>query len=274
MTEVYGIIGYPVSHSLSPLMHNCAFKELKISAVYGCFEVKPEELKQAVEGIKALGIKGVSVTVPHKEKVMEFLDEIEETAREIGAVNTILNENGVLKGFNTDWIGVLKAFEVSGVEVKGKKVVIIGAGGASRAVVYAVKKAGAEAVEVYNRTFEKAVKLAKQFDIIPKKWEELKKAWGDIIIQTTSVGMNSWESPVEEEVIARFNTAMDIVYTPLKTKFLNLAEKYGIIIDGLKMLLYQGVEQFKIWIKKEPPVKLMEKTLYSALQERELWKGK
>ena len=268
MTEVYGVMGYPVSHSLSPFIHNLGFKELGINAVYGCFEVKPEMLPAAIEGVKALGIKGLSVTVPYKEKIMEFLDEIDETAQKIGAVNTILNEKGKLIGFNTDWIGILKAFEVSGVDLKEKKVVIVGAGGASKAVVFAVKKAGAKEIEVYNRTFEKAVKLADEFGVIPKKWEELKNACGDVIIQTTSVGMNSWESPVEEQTLANFKIAMDIVYTPLKTKFLSMAEKYGKIIDGLKMLLYQGIEQFKIWTKKTPPIDFIEKNLYQNILKK------
>lgn len=263
MYEVYGIIGYPVGHSLSPLMHNLAFKELKIKAVYGAFEVKPQDLQTAIKGIRALNIKGVSVTVPHKEEVIRFLDEVEKTALEIGAVNTILNERGKLKGFNTDWIGFLKALEEEGIELKDKKIVILGAGGASKAILYAVKKAQAKEVEIFNRTYSKALELAEKFKVKAFPWEKLKETSGDLIIQTTSVGLKSWESPVEEEILSRFKIAFDVVYYPLKTKFLNLAEKSGCkVIDGLKMLLYQGVEQFKIWTGKEPPVKLMKEVIY------------
>ncbi len=269
MYDVYGIIGNPVSHSLSPIMHNVAFKELGIKAVYGAFLVKEENLKKAVEGIRVLNIKGLSITIPHKESIMKYLDEIDRVAFEIGAVNTIVNKNGYLKGHNTDWIGVLKAFTKNGVEIKDKKVVIIGAGGASKAVVYAIKAGGAKEIEVYNRTFEKAKILEKKFGIIAKPWEELKKASGDIIIQTTSVGLKSWESPVEEEVLSRFKIAMDIVYMPLKTKFLSLAEKYAKVIDGLQMLLYQGVEQFRLWTGIEPPVKLMEEAIYKEVKKME-----
>jgi len=269
MYEVYGIIGDPVDHSLSPVMHNVAFREKNIKAVYGAFKVSSSDLAKAVEGIRALNIKGVSVTIPHKEKVMEYLEEIDEIAYEIGAVNTIVNENGVLKGYNTDWIGVLKAFKENGVEIQDKKVVIIGAGGASKAVVYALIKGGAEKIFVYNRTFEKAKFLEKKFGVIAKPWEELNSASGDIIIQTTSVGLKSWESPVEESVISRFKVAMDIVYLPLETKFLSLAKKHGKIIDGLQMLLYQGVEQFKLWTGIEPPVKLMEKAIYEKVKNLE-----
>ncbi|MCD6547852.1 MAG: shikimate dehydrogenase [Thermodesulfobacterium sp.] len=269
MYEVYGIIGDPVDHSLSPVMHNVAFREKNIKAVYGAFRVSSSDLAKAVEGIRALNIKGVSVTIPHKEKVMEYLEEIDEIAYEIGAVNTIVNENGVLKGYNTDWIGVLKAFKENGVEIQDKKVVIIGAGGASKAVVYALIKGGAEKIFVYNRTFEKAKFLEKKFGVIAKPWEELNSANGDIIIQTTSVGLKSWKSPVEESVISRFKVAMDIVYLPLETKFLSLAKKHGKIIDGLQMLLYQGVEQFKLWTGIEPPVKLMEKAIYEKVKNLE-----
>lgn len=272
MYEVYGVIGYPVGHSLSPLMHNLAFRELTLKAVYGTFEVKPEDLEVAIKGVKALNIKGLSVTVPHKEEVIKFLDEVEDKALEIGAVNTILNEKGKLKGFNTDWIGFLKALEEEGIEVKNKKVVILGAGGASKAVVYAVKMAQAREIEIFNRTYEKALELAQKFGIKAKPWEDLKEAFGDLIIQTTSVGLNSWESPVEKEVLTRFKVAFDLVYTPLKTKFLSLAEKVGCVaIDGLRMLLYQGIEQFKIWTKKELPlnlINLIKETLYKEVFQR------
>ncbi len=270
MYEVYGIIGDPVSHSLSPVMHNLAFRERNIKAVYGAFRVDSSELAKAVEGIRALNIKGLSVTIPHKEKIMEYLDEIDETAREIGAVNTILNQDGILKGYNTDWIGVLKAFEKNGVNLKDKRVVVVGAGGASKAVIYALIKGGAKEIFVYNRTFERAKELQKKFGIIAKPWEELKNAVGEVIVQTTSVGLKSWDTPVEEEIISRFKVAMDIVYLPLKTRFLSIAEKCGLkIIDGLQMLLYQGVEQFKLWTGIEPPVELMEKAIYEEVKKLE-----
>jgi len=269
MYRVFGIIGDPVSHSLSPLMHNTAFQALGIKAVYGAFQVKKEDLEKAISGLRALNISGVSVTIPHKEEVIPFLDEVDERALRIGAVNTILNEEGRLKGFNTDWIGVLKAFEEEGVEVKGKKVVILGAGGASRAVIFALKEGGAKEIVIYNRTYEKAKRLAEIFQVKALPWEALSQAKGDIIIQTTSVGLKSWESPVGKEVLKNFEVAMDIVYLPLKTKFLQEAERYCKIIDGLKMLLYQGVEQFKLFTGKEPPIDLMRKVLYEGVKELE-----
>jgi len=269
MYRVFGIIGDPVTHSLSPLMHNTAFQALGIKAVYGAFQVKKEDLEKAISGLRALNISGVSVTIPHKEEVISLLDEVDEKALRIGAVNTILNEGGRLKGFNTDWIGVLKAFEEEGVELKGKKVVILGAGGASRAVIFAVKEAGAEEIVIYNRTYEKAKRLAETFQVKALPWEALSQAKGDIIIQTTSVGLKSWDSPVGKEVLKNFKVAMDIVYLPLKTKFLQEVESYCKIIDGLKMLLYQGVEQFKLFTGKEAPIELMRKVLYEGVKELE-----
>ncbi len=269
MYKVFGIIGDPVSHSLSPVMHNSAFRELGLKAVYGAFQVKKENLKSAVEGIRALNIGGVSVTIPHKESIFHFLDEVDEVAQKIGAVNTIINKEGKLIGYNTDWLGVLKAFEEKGVSLKEKRVVILGAGGASRAVVFAVKAGLAKEIYIFNRTFEKALKLAEDFGVIPLPWEDLNKAEGDIIIQTTSIGLKSQESPVSQEILKRFKIAMDIVYLPLHTQFLKLAKEYCQIIDGLRMLLYQGVEQFKLFTGMSPPVKLMEKVLYEEVKRLE-----
>lgn len=269
MYKVFGIIGDPVSHSLSPIMHNTAFRELGLKAVYGAFQVKKENLKSAVEGIRALNIGGVSVTIPHKETILTWVDEVDEIAQKIGAVNTVINKEGKLIGYNTDWLGVLKSFEEKGITLKEKRVVILGAGGASRAVVFAVKAGQAKEIYIFNRTFAKALKLAKDFGVTPLPWEDLNKVEGDIIIQTTSVGLKSQKSPVTEEIVKRFKIAMDIVYLPLHTQFLKLAERYGQIIDGLRMLLHQGVEQFKLFTGMDPPVKLMEKVLYEEVKRLE-----
>lgn len=272
MYEVYGVIGYPAKHSLSPVIHNLGFNLLGIKGVYGTFEVRPEDLEIAIKGVRALGIKGLSVTAPHKETIMKYLDEVDKVALEIGAVNTIEKVNGALWGYNTDWIGIIKAFEENGVEITNRKVVILGAGGASKAIVYGLIKKNPRKIEVYNRTFEKALELAKKFSVEPKKWEEIDKASGEIIIQTTSVGHNIWDTPVSEEIVKRFEVAMDIVYNPLKTKFLDLAEKRGCkIIDGLQMLIYQGIEQLRIWTKLEISMEVIEKIkkeVYKAVSEK------
>ncbi len=261
--DTYGIIGWPVSHSLSPAMHNAAFKALGIKAVYGLLPLHPSKLKEGIEGIRVLNIKGVSVTVPHKENVMAFLDEVDNIAREIGAVNTIINQEGKLFGVNTDWIGVKKAIEQK-INLSGKKAVVIGAGGAARAVVYALVKGGAQ-VLIFNRTYEKAKKLASELGGEPFPLSQIKNATGDILVQTTSVGLNEDKSPVPKEILSRFKVVMDIVYKPLETRLLREAKEAGCeVIDGLEMLVYQGVEQFFLWKNIRPSAELMRK---AALEE-------
>jgi len=271
MYKVYGIIGYPVSHSLSPVMHNLAFRELGVKAVYGAFPVKSEDLSQAIRGVKALGISGLSVTIPHKVEVMKYLDEIDGKAKEIGAVNTIINRDGSLFGTNTDWIGALKAFEEVGVSPSGKRVVILGAGGASLAIIYAMVQACAKEIVVYNRTFEKAKEVAERFSVLAYPWEALSEAYGDILINATSVGLKSFDSPVAKEVVSRFSVVMESVYIPLETKLLAIAkEENKITIDGLKMLLYQGVEQFKLWTGLMPPVEKLREAIYQEVLTMEV----
>ncbi|MCS7149418.1 MAG: shikimate dehydrogenase [Caldimicrobium sp.] len=276
MYRVFGIIGDPVSHSLSPVMHNEAFRSLGFKAVYGAFWVRREELSQAVEALKVLKIQGLSVTIPHKEEIMKYLHEVDEVSRAIGAVNTILNKENTLLGLNTDWIGVKRAFEERNISLKGKRVAILGAGGASRAVIYALKREGASDIILYNRTWDKAKELADRFEIDAQPWESLNRAYGDIIIQTTSVGLKSKETPVDEKVLRNFEIAMDIVYLPLKTMFIYLAERMGLTtIDGLRMLLHQGVEQFKLFTGYDAPFKIMEKVIYEEAKklEREFYLG-
>ncbi len=264
--RVFGIIGYPVGHSLSPAMHNAALRALGLEGVYGAFEVHPEDLPAAVAGIRALGIGVVSVTVPHKETILPYLDELDPVAREIGAVNTVLNLGGRLKGTNTDWLGVRRSLEEAGVELRGRKAVVIGAGGAARAVVYALRRMGAE-VAIYNRTPEKARRLARELGGRGYPLEEVSEASGELIVQTTSVGLESWESPVPEEVFSRFRVAMDIVYRPLRTRFLSQAEAAGCrIIDGLRMLVHQGAEQFRLFTGREAPVEIMYQAALEGLE--------
>ena len=263
--DVFGIIGWPVSHSLSPAMHNAAFRALEFPAVYGLFPVAPEDLEEAIKGLKALNIKGVSVTIPHKEAVIPLLDALNEVAWEIGAVNTILNREKKLLGFNTDWIGVREALgEV--IHLPGQKAVVVGAGGAARAVVYALKHEGAEVV-IYNRTFEKAKRLAEKFGVQAKPWEELAKAQGDVLVQTTSVGLKEDVSPVPKEILSGFKVVMDLVYFPLETRLLREAREAGcVVVNGLKMLVYQGAEQFRLFTGQDPPVGLMEEAARAALR--------
>lgn len=263
-TQLYGIIGHPVRHSLSPLIHNLAFKHLGINAVYLAFDVV--DLPAAIAGVRALGIKGLSVTIPHKIDIIPLLDEIDEMAQKIGAVNTVVNKDGRLLGFNTDWLGAVLAIKEKG-EIADKKYVILGAGGAARAVAFGLKREGAEVI-IVNRTYEKGRTLAQALGAKVVPWEKLSeiKAYG--LVNTTPVGM--WpevdNAPVGEEIVEKFTLVMDVIYRPLETKLLKLAKKTGCIcVDGLKMLVYQGTAQFTLWTGKTAPEEKMLKAAEKAL---------
>jgi len=264
-TKVLCLIGKPVKHSLSPIIHNVALNDLNLNYVYVAFEIEENQLENAIKGIKALGIKGANVTMPYKTEVFKYLDELSEDAKEIGAVNTILNEDGVLKGYNTDGIGALRALEKF-TELNDKKVILLGAGGAAKAIAVTISKKISE-ITILNRTERKAVEIAlklkeKGFNAKALKLNsknlrnEIKSA--HILINATSVGMNSNESPVPKHLLKPGLVVFDIVYSPLETKLLkNAREKDCITIDGLWMLIYQGAESFKIWTGFYPNVQLM-----------------
>jgi len=262
-TSLYGIIGRPVRHSLSPAMHNAAFEKTGINAVYLAFETDSAEA--ACHAMRCLGIKGYSVTIPNKESIMQFLDDIDETALEIGAVNTVKNDDGRLSGTNTDWIGAVNALGVKG-GVRGKRAVVIGAGGSARAVVYGLVREGAD-VSVFNRTIERARRLAEEFGCAYAGLDGLDDAEGDIMVNTTSVGMspNDDKMPVTREQVGRFSLVMDIVYSPLETMLLKTAKGLGVeVVYGLDMLLYQAVGQFEYWTGMRAPVDAMREALEHA----------
>lgn len=268
----YGILAHPAKHSLSPVIFNAAFKEAGIDAQYGVFDIPDVELVHFMENVKHDPISGVSVSLPHKEAVMDYLNEVDEDAKAVGAVNTILNKGGFLYGYNTDFAGSNRALEEACGSLKGKKVVVMGAGGAVRGIVYGLQKAGAE-VSVYNRTVSKAEEIGGAFGVEFGDLENMKSAGGDILVQASSVWLSSPEMSEEElnelfpdEFVAKFEYVMDILYKPLKTPLLAKAERLGCkVITGDKMLLYQAVEQFKTWIGQEAPVEVMEKALENGL---------
>ena len=274
-TNIVALIGHPVEHSFSPPMHNRAFEKLNMDYVYVAFDVEPANLKSAIEGAKALNIKGFNVTIPHKISVMEFLDEIDEVARLIGAVNTIDFKN--MKGYNTDGIGAVKAIEEV-TSIKGKNVVIAGAGGASRAISFYIAKYGADAMTILNRNPLKAQNLASDVSnsglIGEVKSDSISEinaylADADILIDTTPVGMHP---NVDDEPIATSQNmhedlvVFDAVYNPNETVLLKEAIKAGAKpVYGIKMLLYQGAESFKIWTGHDAPVDEMEMALRKTL---------
>jgi len=275
-TAVYGIIGHPVKHSLSPLMQTEAFKEAGIDAVYVPFEVEPENLEEAVKGLRALSVKGFNVTVPHKERVTEFLDFLSQEAELLGAVNTVKNEDGELTGYNTDAEGFLRSLLEEGVEPEGKRAVMFGAGGAARAVGYALLKGGVKFLNIVNRSFPKAKAVAELLGklgnvlVFPLKEgtvETLLKD-ADIIVNTTSLGMKEGDPPLfDYSKIPEGITVVDIIYNPPETPLLKAAREKGCkTVNGLGMLVHQGAVAFEIWTGKKAPVEKMRQTL-----ERELY---
>ena len=272
-TDIVGLIGHPVEHSFSPPMHNAAFDALGMDYVYTAFDVDPLSLKSAIEGAKALDIKGLNVTIPHKIEVMKYLDEIDEVAGLIGAVNTIDFKD--MKGYNTDGIGAVKAIEEV-TSIKNKKVVVAGAGGASRAISFYIAKYGAESLTILNRNVEKAQRLAEDVsdsnlidEVQSDSISSIDLADADILVDTTPVGMHPH---IGDEPIASAGdmhddlVVFDAVYNPNETVLIKEAIKADAKpVYGIKMLLYQGAESFKIWTGREAPVEVMEEALKDTL---------
>ena len=268
-SNIYAVFGNPVGHSLSPVMHNAAFKRMKIDAHYVPFCVK--NVEDAVRGIRGLDIRGVSVTIPFKTTVMPYLDEVDESSLRIGAVNTILNDgNGRLKGFNTDWIGLNRDLEES-LEIRGKTFAILGAGGAARAAVFGIQKEGGTPV-IFNRTTKTGEGVAREFGCPFYSLSEIEKIKADCLINTTSVGMapDIEKSPLMQESLTNFRWVVDIIYNPLKTKLLREAQEAGCtVLDGVGMFVHQGAEQTKIWMGMEPPRTLMRAVVLKSLKEHD-----
>ncbi|MDD9304917.1 MAG: shikimate dehydrogenase [Desulfobacter sp.] len=257
-TALYCVLGSPVVHSKSPLIHNAAFKDKGIDAVYLAFE--PQTIEAAVQAIRTLGIQGASVTIPFKESVIPHLDWIHPLAAKIGAVNTLVNENGVIKGYNTDCDAAVAPLLSHGIE--NKTICIVGAGGAARAVAFGMVAHGAR-VMIANRTRQKAKALAKQIrgDFIP--FEDMKNIQAEVVINTTSLGMVPDPKILSypAQALHPGMVVMDVVYTPLDTCLLKTARKKKCVtIDGLSMFVAQAAAQFKLWTGIEPDQDLMRQT--------------
>ncbi|WP_448588171.1 shikimate dehydrogenase [Thermocrinis sp.] len=261
-TALYGVIGYPIKHSLSPLFQNRLFEHVGLDAVYVPFEVSPDKLRTALEGLKALNVRGINITIPHKEAVIEMLDFVKEDAKSIGAVNTVKFGERT-EGYNTDWIGFLRTLKEVMDDVKGKKVLVLGAGGSSRAVLYALEREGAQ-VFLWNRTKEKAEKLSEIFrvEVVPSPEEVISSV--QIVVNTTSVGLTEDYQIFDYELIQEGQVVFELVYGR-DTLLKEWAKRRGAIyLDGLRMLVYQGLESFKIWTGCEPNPKVA----FQALEER------
>ena len=263
-TDLYGVLGNPVRHSLGPLMHNAAFSHKGINAVYLAFESK--DVEKAIQGMRGLGIRGMSVTIPYKSSVIPLLDEVDSLAKDIGAVNTVVNKDNKLIGYNTDAAGALRALKDI-VDVNGKNCVILGAGGAARAIGYILKRHNVNLM-IANRSVERGEALSRSLDSPFIKIEQLEKINADILINTTPVGMSPDIDfcPVPENALKSGMTVMDIIYNPRITKLLHIASKKGCqTVDGLGMFIYQGGEQFSLWTGKEAPVDIMKNVVKKAL---------
>lgn len=264
----YILLGNPVGHSLSPLMHNTALRALDMESHYNAFCVY--DPAAAIQAIRGMDIRGASVTIPFKSAVMEYLDDISADALQIGAVNTIINNDGLLTGFNTDWIGLTATLKEA-MSIKGKKFVIIGAGGTARAAVYGILKEGGFPV-VANRTAENSKKLALEFNCPYYSLGEIGKIKADCLINTTPVGMypDIDKSPVSISALAGYKYVMDVIYNPLKTKLLSEASLWGChVLSGLDMFVHQGAEQIKVWTGKDPDRALMKKVVKERLTRSE-----
>ncbi|MCX5883345.1 MAG: shikimate dehydrogenase [Deltaproteobacteria bacterium] len=263
-TQVFAVMGNPVSHSLSPVMFNRAFSETGYNGVYVAFQVTA--IGDGISAMRSLGIKGASITIPHKVSILDFLDEIDPMAESIGAVNTVISHEGRLKGYNSDCLGAIKALEEI-THLEGKQVAIIGAGGAARAIGFGVKSRGA-GLTLINRSISKGEILAAALEAEFIPISELRSLPFDMLIQTTSVGMTPHihQSPVPAALLTPGLLVMDIVYAPLKTRLLKDAIEAGCrTINGLSMFIHQAAFQFELWTGSPAPLAVMKQSLMDSL---------
>jgi shikimate dehydrogenase len=276
-TRVCGVIGDPIGHSLSPTIHNAAFNHLKLDFVFLAFRVKAADLENAIRGMRGLGIHGLNVTMPHKSTVIGCLDEVDSTVKFLGSANTILNKNGKLSGFNTDGVGALKALRENGTELAEKKVLLLGAGGAAKAIAFALAEEVGE-LAILNRAAEKAKELAEALGRISNKKvvggalssDAIAKSLqdSDVLVNATSVGMHpeANQSIVPPQWLRSDLTVMDVVYNPVETKLARDAKAAGAkVISGVEMLIYQGAASFEIWTGCSAPIEVMRRAALSKL---------
>jgi shikimate dehydrogenase len=266
-TEIYGIIGNPVAHSLSPIMHNSAFEALGLNKVYVAFPATNAE--KALAGCRALGVQGLSVTIPHKEAVLAHIDSIDPVAAKIGAVNTLVFDEGKkIHGLNTDWLGANRAL-ADQLDLQGKTILLLGAGGSAKAIGFGLLEAGARII-LASRTESRLKTLGQTLQCDWINLAEIDTVQADALVNATAVGMRPLEnaSLVPEDSLGRFPVVMDIVYAPLETRLLREAKSAGCaVINGLSMLLYQGIEQFEAWTGREAPVEVMRAALMNIISE-------
>lgn len=271
-TRVCGVMADPVAHSLSPVLHNYMAEQMGIDFIYVPFRVDVRRVEEVLKGAYEMNLLGMNATVPHKQAILPYLKEIDRGAADIGAVNTLVRMEGGYKGYNTDLPGIKRALADAGVtKFAGREAVVVGAGGAARAVVYLLAREGMSRIWLLNRTLARAEEMAGHVNgifgeglVVPLRtdcWRQI-PAGKYLVIQATSVGMYPCveEAPVEDPAFYRLiDVAMDIIYTPAKTKFMKYAMEAGAeAYNGLRMLLYQGVEAFELWTGQTVPAEVSE----------------
>ncbi len=276
----YGIFGFPLAHTLSPVMQEAAFKSAGVKAFYLPFEVRPGEFLALLKKRRHLLLDGFNVTVPYKETVLSCLDGIDSTAKAIGAVNTVVQKNGRWIGFNTDAAGFTLSLEKEiRFRIRGKRILILGAGGSARAVAYGLAKRGVRSITIVNRTPARAKKIVKDFrKLFPRvAWVVLKSENGsqglspgivpDLVVNATSVGLRGGDRPlIRANSFPKKTVFADVIYKPVETALLRSARRSGHrTLNGTGMLLYQGAAAFRLWTKKEAPIKVMRTELKRAL---------
>jgi shikimate dehydrogenase len=275
-TKLFALIGSPVRHSFSPFIHNTAFAQLHLNCRYVAFDVPPDHLAQAVSGMRALGIGGFNVTVPHKESVMAYLDGISEEARAIQSVNTVVNHDGRWVGYNTDAEGFTQSWKSYGGIEEGQKILILGAGGGARAVVYAlIKNFNAREIIIANRSEDRAQKLIRNFE---KQFPSVHFSFAapditdvdaKVVVNASSVGLQSLQSPVEKPFLQPHMIAYDLIYNPSETLFLKYAREAGAqCVNGVEMLIRQASASFEIWTQKQMPADDILAKLTEILSEK------
>lgn len=269
MTKTFAVIGDPISHSLSPNIHNAAFRELNLDCTYIAYRIPKGELEEGLEGLKKISISGFNVTIPHKVEIMKFLEKVDEDCSLIGASNTVTNQDGILKGYNTDMDGFLEPIRKRKITIENKNILLLGAGGAARAIVAGFAKEKAKKITLANRTIEKAKSLSQFSEKIglDSKAMTLDEVEGsaaeyDFIVNATSVGLKNESSPITLEGIDKKNVVYDIVYRPINTDLISKSrEKGATIIYGYEMLLGQAALAFEIWHNIKAPYNAMKKAI-------------
>jgi len=267
-TKLFAVIGYPIKHSLSPLIHNAWFKEKNLDCKYLAFEVKPENLKKAFDAFKILGFGGINVTLPHKVAALNFADVLDASAKNAGGLNTVVFKNGRAFGYNTDCGGFIKDLKANRISARNKNIFVYGAGGAAKAVIYALKINGAKKITAANRTREKAAELAKKFKISAANEKQIPNALleADIIVNASSCGMDKKDVlPFKAQKPKKTAVVYDLIYNK-NTPFKKFAKVFGLkYFSAEGMLIRQGAEAFKIWTGKQPDIETAQKALRGKL---------